>query len=302
MDESKDFMGLDSLQALISDGSASKLEQGVEVGLKILGDVKAAFANAKGVAEIAQWIKSSDRLRSQVGYERTVVGVVGSTGAGKSSVINAVLDEEGLVPTNCMRACTAVITELAYNSSDQQEERYRAEVHFITANEWANELRIVLEDIKTSPDVFSTDSASADSETSIAYDKIRSVYPFLKSDEIKKGKFVLEELIQHPSVKGLLGTVTRIASPSSEKFHSHLKQFIDSKEKTRGRKKEPEVMEYWPLVKVVKLFVRSPILKTGLVLVDLVSHKPRIRLQTETLTSCIARYPQLQCCSVCNCV
>ena len=31
-----------------------------------------------------------------------VLGVVGNTGAGKSSVINAMLDEERLVPTNCV--------------------------------------------------------------------------------------------------------------------------------------------------------------------------------------------------------
>jgi hypothetical protein len=30
-------------------------------------------------------------------------------------------------------------------------------------------------------------------------------------------------------------------------------------------------MEYWPLIKVVKVFVRSPVLESGLVLVDLVS-------------------------------
>ena len=77
----------------------------------------------------------------------TVIGVVGNTGAGKSSVINAMLDEERLVPTNCMRACTAVVTELSYNKSNDPLAKYRAEIEFIQPADWEKELRTSLSDI-----------------------------------------------------------------------------------------------------------------------------------------------------------
>ena len=83
------------------------------------------------------WLTSADHLRKQAVPTRTVIGVVGNTGAGKSSVINAMLDEERLVPTNCMRACTAVVTELSYNHGQKP---YRAEIEFITAQDWRKEL------------------------------------------------------------------------------------------------------------------------------------------------------------------
>ena len=35
-------------------------------------------------------------------------------GAGKSSMLNAVLGEVNVLPTNGMRACTATITEVSY--------------------------------------------------------------------------------------------------------------------------------------------------------------------------------------------
>jgi ATPase subunit of ABC transporter with duplicated ATPase domains len=77
----------------------------------------------------------------------TIIGVVGNTGAGKSSVINAMLEEERLVPTNCMRACTAVVTELSYNSSEDENEKYRAEIAFIQAADWEHDLRISLTEL-----------------------------------------------------------------------------------------------------------------------------------------------------------
>ena len=70
----------------------------------------------------------------------TIIGVVGNTGAGKSSVINAMLEEERLDPTNCMRACTAVVTEISWNSSEDESARYRAEVDFIDHSDWEKDL------------------------------------------------------------------------------------------------------------------------------------------------------------------
>ncbi|KAL2137151.1 hypothetical protein VTI74DRAFT_7698 [Chaetomium olivicolor] len=269
MEGNDNIMNLGPLQDLLSDNSLAKLEPGVTVGLQILDDVKKAFINSKSLPEIAQWIQSTDKLQSQTEYQRTVVAVVGSTGAGKSSVINAVLDEECLVPTSCMRACTAVITEIAFNYSDLKDERYRAEIEFINKENWIKDLRIMLDDMTSRQNSFGSEQASSESEASIAYHKIRSVYPFLSSEDIKKGNVNIDELTEHASVKELLGGVKQFASPTSKDFMEHLKKYIDSKEKTPGRKKETEAMEYWPLIKVVKVFVRSPILKSGLVLVDL---------------------------------
>ena len=56
-----------------------------------------------------------DRMKKQALRTKTTIGVVGNMAAGKSSVIDAMLDEERLAPTNCMRACTAVVTEISYN-------------------------------------------------------------------------------------------------------------------------------------------------------------------------------------------
>ena len=38
----------------------------------------------------------------------------GTTGAGKSSMLNALLGEENILPTNGMRACTASVIEISH--------------------------------------------------------------------------------------------------------------------------------------------------------------------------------------------
>lgn len=84
------------LQQLISEPSPERLEKGVAIGLKVLQDLKEPLeACAQLTAtQAAQWLKSIDSLETLAKPARTIVGVVGNTGAGKSSVISAVLNEE----------------------------------------------------------------------------------------------------------------------------------------------------------------------------------------------------------------
>ena len=108
--------------------------------------------------------------------------MVGYTGAGKSSVINAMLDEERLVPTNCMRACTAVVTEISYNFLDDQP--YRAQIEFIDASDWERELKVMFQDLLDANGNVSRECSNEDTEAGIAYAKIKAVYPQKTKEDI----------------------------------------------------------------------------------------------------------------------
>ena len=47
-----------------------------------------------------------------------------------------------------MRACTAVATEISFNTSTNEDAKYRAEIVFIKADDWQRELKSLLEDLR----------------------------------------------------------------------------------------------------------------------------------------------------------
>lgn len=134
------------LQQLFEEADMETLEKGIKKGLSFLDKLKGALTSGgNSVEDVETWVRQIEDIKKQAEYQRTIVGVVGNTGAGKSSVINALLEEERLVPTNCMRACTAVVTEISYNH--ETDDPYRASIEFITAAEWEKELRVLFQDL-----------------------------------------------------------------------------------------------------------------------------------------------------------
>ncbi|KAK2811744.1 hypothetical protein Q5P01_000144 [Channa striata] len=77
------------------------------------------------------------KIRDLQRDKREVVGVFGETGAGKSSLINAIIGEKNLLPSGCVSACTAVMIKLEANVHSQ---KYEAEIEFITKEDWEEEV------------------------------------------------------------------------------------------------------------------------------------------------------------------
>jgi hypothetical protein len=52
-----------------------------------------------------------------------------------------------LLTLSSMRACTAVVTELSWNPSDDPDKKYRAEIEFIKASDWQKDLEVSLNEL-----------------------------------------------------------------------------------------------------------------------------------------------------------
>lgn len=170
-----------------------------------------------------------------------------------------------------MRACTAVVTEISYNYG---EEPYSAEIEFISAEDWRKELAILWKDLIDMSGNVSRECTNEESEAGVAYAKIKAVYPKMTKDDISHSS--MEQLMQHGNVSNLFGSTKRVSMPNAPDFYKELQFYVDSKEKSsgdkrkeNGKKKPAREMEYWPLIKVVRIYVKSPALSTGAVIVDL---------------------------------
>jgi len=163
-----------------------------------------------------------------------------------------------------MRACTAVITEVSWNDVDDPLQAYRAEIEYISQQEWDSELEFLFGELLDENNQFAPGWRDANSEANIALSKLKSVYPGLTEDMFAKSN--PRDLAQADDIRSLLGTKEKFSFSSAEALYSELSVRIDSKEK--GSRKKAG-LALWPLIRVVRIYVRSDALSNGAVLVDL---------------------------------
>ncbi|OIW33218.1 hypothetical protein CONLIGDRAFT_695670 [Coniochaeta ligniaria NRRL 30616] len=260
------------IKHLIAKGSTEQLIRGVAIASGLLTEFEKILRCFGDNPDVLDLVNTILNLQKQAEHRGAVVGVVGSTGAGKSSVINAVLDEECLVPTNSMRACTAAITEISWNNDEDPAKKYKAEVEFIKAEDWEAELRILFNDLADPNGQIPEDMTGPDSQAGITLAKIRDVYPALGDDDFLQGTAIVDDLIRDEKVNDVLGITMCFYADTASALLMQLQPFIDSKEKNRGdqaSQADATTMSTWPLVKVVRIYTKAPVLRSGLVLVDL---------------------------------
>ncbi|XP_026577646.1 uncharacterized protein LOC113450613 [Pseudonaja textilis] len=246
----------------------------------VLAEILQALTAVEGLdqAHVEKWRDQIAALQTATKMPQTHIAVVGNTGAGKSCLLNALLDEEAMLPTSAMRACTAVVVEISRAAGGSP---YEAEVEFLSREEWEQELAALLEDMKDKAGILRKRCPDRKTEAGAAYSRVKAVYG--RVDELDK----LEDPL---GVTQHLGTVKHISAETAADFRVEIEKFIDSR---TDNLREMKGGEFWPIVKCVRIRVATAeVLRTGAVLVDLPgtrdSNAARDTMAREYLKDCSA--------------
>ncbi|XP_053395729.1 nuclear GTPase SLIP-GC-like [Mercenaria mercenaria] len=205
--------------------------------------------NIRQYPHVKAWIKELADIEKKLEFKPMVIAVIGNTGEGKSSLMNALLDKRDVLPTSGMKACTATVVEVVNNTTDL----YEAEIEFLKEKEWFDELRKLCKDLTDENGVV-TKTPDRNSGIYNSYCKMVALY-----GEIDK----FDVLSKKTELTKWLGQIKPIRATNLDDFKKEVESHVEVQEPGTDHC-------FWPIVKRVRLKLPDcDVCSSGAVLVDL---------------------------------
>ena len=229
-----------------------------------------------------------DQVRRQHQEFQILVGVAGVTGAGKTSLLNALLGISEMLPSGQEQAGTAVPCLVSWNYDTHTDYPCRAEIHFQSLEETQIELKNMVQAVRARHeiDTFDDEDSSqklleieeADAEVNGSLDKLQHVWP----DAGNIAKRLVPECNDDEQLAAVADKVLQsnqdaiklVKEGNKTMFHNSpqglsamVKGYLDSTSMQHGSGETS--FAAWALIREVHLFLREDILKNGICLVDL---------------------------------
>lgn len=213
--------------------------------------------------------KTAQRLAAFQAPPTRVVGLVGDSGVGKSSLLNSLLDHKDLARSAMQgAACTCVVTEYHYRDTDT----FSIDVYPFTTDE----LRAQFTEMVSSYRHNYLNSGRMDTpeerghweeQSNVAFDTLSAMFRgrmterFLRSETVTEEQIV--ETLLHWAAEFGPGTDHVSHTADSLEYCADLLARLTSEQTIRGGAAE------WPYIKTITVSLKACVLSKGLVLVDL---------------------------------
>ncbi|KAK1496433.1 hypothetical protein CCUS01_02780 [Colletotrichum cuscutae] len=257
----------------------AKKEEARALGLSQLEIAKPALhADAIGRTQqgLQEWVASLNLLNEAPKSREILVGVIGETGLGKSSLINALLGCN-IVPTSSSEACTAAVCIFGWNDDVSNGKNFRAHITFKSYETVEAELDALKYELSDLEETSHTQGEHPDQEyeerRAQAQRQMRNVanWSKLSLEAIRKSSpaqiiansSAFAEIFRSGRGDRATSTFKLVKAARRKEFLAMLKPYVSSS------KELATPTRYWPLVEQVEIFLKAGILRHGLKLVDL---------------------------------
>ncbi|KDQ63222.1 hypothetical protein JAAARDRAFT_188822 [Jaapia argillacea MUCL 33604] len=179
------------------------------------------------------------------------IAIVGQTGCGKSSLLNAMLDASVAPTSSSGRACTSVPTEFSFKDI----QHYEAIITFREEEEWKEEVLALQADFSQS-----LDGSQEDRKFLMEVDaRWKAVCPHVTEQSIRS--LDVDQILSQGGFKDVLGQTEYLSSPDPSELQKMLyHRMAGNRTDTTG---DPTVE-----TKKIQVFGKFPALSTGVTLVD----------------------------------
>uniref|UniRef100_M3XPF3 Nuclear GTPase SLIP-GC n=2 Tax=Mustela putorius furo TaxID=9669 RepID=M3XPF3_MUSPF len=189
------------------------------------------------------------------------IGLFGSTGAGKSSLINAIIQQAMFLPVSGESICTSCIVQVSSGCCEQ----YEAKIHLLSDQEWKEELKNLTKLLHRTeePDREEADVWDRDDAVEEAIWKLQMFY----GNGAERKSY--EELLR-ARPKGKIPTSRIITLKAEEAGELSVKLDPYIRTQRRDLDGESAQTQIWPLIKHVEVTLpKSELIPEGVVLVDI---------------------------------
>ncbi|QKD53759.2 uncharacterized protein FOBCDRAFT_260326 [Fusarium oxysporum Fo47] len=283
--------------ALFTSVFQDALKEGPNIAQKAVKAIEKMQAGNPGIldSDVSKFLDDAKDLQQFQGSDTRTIAVLGDSGEGKSSLINSLLHFPGVAQTGDIgSACTSVVTEYR-----QKKAGHTAPITIDVEYLSAPEIRDMIQELLWSyrqlylPGVESDETSEQDynrymRESEQAWSALHAAFKhkrqFTKKFAQDMSNGALERItgqliewaqeIEWPA-GGVDGFWTSTAQTADECVE-HTKLFMQDK--------------FWPFTKIIRVYLNSQVLKTGVVLADLPglhdTNLARVRATQDYLMKC----------------
>ncbi|KAF2710421.1 hypothetical protein K504DRAFT_405554 [Pleomassaria siparia CBS 279.74] len=251
-------------------------------------ELQAALRNARSVTTRMAEILSSSRLHeerdSSIGSlhqqainlskfqppSLRIVGLVGDSGVGKSSLINSLLDKQGLArASNSGAACTCVVTEYHYHEQDA----FIIQVEYFTLDQLRSQLDELLHAYRDY-EALTPNTNITDKEREALKKKANLASSTFSASFKRRIAQIPGILLSFPfdqaleTMIGWASETLRRQETMPERFE-RITQFSSRLSQLTSETDDASQTSFWPFIQKIRVYLKAHILSKGLVIADL---------------------------------